>query len=74
MENSTGKNEATVSNVTNETVSKINEMSSADENRSTVSFTVAEAYKSIRTNIKFLLSKKTGNIITISGSDIGEGK
>ena len=74
MENSTGKRENTVSNITNETVSKINEISSADENRSTVAFTVAEAYKSIRTNIKFLLSKKTGNIITISGSDIGEGK
>lgn len=47
---------------------------SEENNRSPVSFTVAEAYKTIRTNIKFLLNKKTGNIFTVSGSDVGEGK
>lgn len=47
---------------------------SEENSRSAVSFTVAEAYKTIRTNIKFLLNKKTGNIFTVSGSDVGEGK
>ncbi|MBQ8203239.1 MAG: CpsD/CapB family tyrosine-protein kinase [Clostridia bacterium] len=41
---------------------------------SKVPFAVAEAYKSIRTNIMFLLTKKLGNVITVSGSDISEGK
>ncbi len=39
-----------------------------------VPFAVAEAYKSIRTNLMFLLTKQTGNVITVSGSDVSEGK
>ncbi len=45
-----------------------------DIKASKVPFAVAEAYKSIRTNLMFLLTKKTGNVITVSGSDISEGK
>lgn len=41
---------------------------------SKVPFAVAEAYKSIRTNLMFLLNKKIGNVVTVSGSDISEGK
>ncbi len=41
---------------------------------SKVPFAVAEAYKSIRTNLMFLLNKRMGNVVTISGSDISEGK
>lgn len=41
---------------------------------SKVPFAVAEAYKSIRTNLMFLLNKKIGNVITVSGSDVSEGK
>lgn len=41
---------------------------------SKVPFAVAEAYKSIRTNLMFLLNKKLGNVVTVSGSDISEGK
>lgn len=44
------------------------------QNRSKVPFAVAEAYKSIRTNIMFLLPEKKGNVITVSGSEISEGK
>ena len=39
-----------------------------------VPFAVAEAYKSIRTNLLFLLTKEKGNVVIVSGSDISEGK
>ncbi len=45
-----------------------------DIKNSKVPFAVAEAYKSIRTNLMFLLNKKMGNVVTVSGSDISEGK
>lgn len=50
----------------------VKEYGEAKENK--VPFAVAEAYKSIRTNLMFLLTKKVGNVITVSGSDISEGK
>lgn len=37
-------------------------------------FAVVEAYKSIRTNLMFLLAKASGNVITISSANAGEGK
>lgn len=37
-------------------------------------FAVVEAYKSIRTNLMFLLAKGTGNVITITSANAGEGK
>ena len=45
-----------------------------DVKSSKVPFAVAEAYKSIRTNLLFLLTKKKGNVVIVSGSDISEGK
>lgn len=37
-------------------------------------FTVVEAYKKIRTNLKFLLAKNDGGVITFSSADEAEGK
>ena len=37
-------------------------------------FAVVEAYKKIRTNLKFLLAKNDGGIITFSSADEAEGK
>ena len=37
-------------------------------------FAVVEAYKKIRTNLKFLLAKNDGGVITISSADEAEGK
>ncbi len=38
------------------------------------SFAVIEAYNSIRTNLLFLLKQRSGKIVTISSSEVSEGK
>ena len=37
-------------------------------------FAVVEAYKSIRTNLMFLMGQANGNVIAISSANAGEGK
>lgn len=54
--------------------SKNRTLISEDENNKSVPFAVVEAYKTIRTNILFLLSQSDKKIIAISSSLKGEGK
>lgn len=39
-----------------------------------IPFAVAESYKSIRTNLLFLLRKEKGNVLAVSSANVGEGK
>lgn len=39
-----------------------------------VPFSIVESYKTIRTNLMFLLSQKGGKVVVVSSSDAGEGK
>ena len=39
-----------------------------------VPFAIVEAYKAIRANVSFLLSQNTGNVITVTSANAGEGK
>ena len=39
-----------------------------------VPFAVVESYKTIRTNLMFLLSQKNGKVVALSSSNAGEGK
>ena len=48
--------------------------SSVADGSGKIPFAVVEAYKSIRTNIKFLLTGEKGNVVTVSGSEMSEGK
>lgn len=41
---------------------------------SKVPFAVTEAYKSIRTNLLFLLRKEFGNVLAVTSANVGEGK
>ncbi len=53
-----------------------NELSSAtsDKDRQHVPFAIVEAYKTIRTNLMFLLPQKQCKRVIISSSGVGEGK